>query len=106
MRRAALNSKAEDMTAEREMKKKSKAQDFFKVGAQINTLLKLEDNQDDRTTTYSFFGISYTSKDSKESNLDTLELEEYSENTKYFGIALLLILWVPLYIQVSLVVLL
>ena len=68
---------------EREMKKKSKAQDFFKVGAQINTLLKLEDNKDDRTTTYSFFGISYTSKDSKESNLDSLELEEYSENTKY-----------------------
>ena len=68
---------------EREMSKKSKAQDFFKVGAQINTLLKVEPNKNDKTVTYSFFGISYTSKDASESTFDNLEMEEYSSNTKY-----------------------
>lgn len=68
---------------EREMSKKSKAQDFFKVGAQINTLLKVEPTKNDKTVTYSFFGISYTSKDASESTFDTLEIEEYSSDTKY-----------------------
>lgn len=68
---------------EREMSKKSKAQDFFKVGAQINTLLKVEPTKSDKTATYSFFGISYTSKDASESTFDNLEMEEYSSNTKY-----------------------
>ena len=74
---------------EREMSKKSKAQDFFKVGAQINTLLKVEHTKNDKTVTYSFFGISYTSKDASdseaasESTFDTLEIEEYSSDTKY-----------------------
>ena len=68
---------------EREMSKKSKAQDFFKVGAQINTLLKVEPTKNDKTATYSFFGISYTSKDALESTLDALEIEEYSSDTKY-----------------------
>ena len=68
---------------EKEMSKKSKAQDFFKVGAQINTLLKVEPTKNDKTATYSFFGISYTSKDASESTFDNLEMEEYSSNTKY-----------------------
>ena len=68
---------------EREMKKKSKAQDFFKVGAQVNTLLNIEKSETDRTATYSFFGISYTSKDSYEVPFDEMEYEGYSESTKY-----------------------
>ena len=68
---------------EREMRKKSKAQDFFKVGAQVNTLLNLEKAETDRTVTYSFFGISYTSKDSHEIAFKDIEYEDYSENTKY-----------------------
>lgn len=68
---------------EREMKKKSKAQDFFKVGAQVNTLLNLEKAETDRTSTYSFFGISYSSKESNEESFGNIEYEDYSENTKY-----------------------